>query len=489
MLDYTTKKSKKDNSKKTTQVKGKRAALCNIDPNAAAQTTSSFQRTASCTSISSLGSVSSTDSSSSTFYSPAKKQKRHSNARPNITSPKNINSLSTTIPSPLSLPPTSFVAVANAGLARHAGVLTNEGSGGVYIIRSSSGRTLAVYKPSEEEPYAPRNPRGRVGRLGANSPLRPGFRVGKGFTRERAVFLMDSNSLIPAGVPQTVTVTSTNTNTNTNINTNTNTNTNTSNAVTKHASSTGPSSFLSPSFSRVSSQTTTTSSNLQLTAVTNPGYLPSNQLLNGDFGSLQQFCPSVGTMDDYGTNGLDVLNTQLIACLDIRTMNQDRHGANLLVTATRQLVPIDHGFALPSAYNLDRTTFYWSTFPQICNQPPTKAVIELVKSLDTVKDAKLLKDCGIDAPSILSMRIGTKLLQTGILQLGKTIGEIADLMLRNNPNIVSAVETSIATAMCKCSNANKYNGECTFGVGQINEKCQCQHCEVFDNIDFEELLK
>ena len=65
-----------------------------------------------------------------------------------------------------------------------------------------------------------------------------------------------------------------------------------------------------------------------------------NQSLNGDFGSLQQFCPSVGTMDDYGTNGLDVLNTQLIACLDIRTMNQDRHGANLLVTATRQLVPI-----------------------------------------------------------------------------------------------------------------------------------------------------
>ena len=88
----------------------------------------------------------------------------------------------------------------------------------------------------------------------------------------------------------------------------------------------------------------------------------TNTVFSGDLGSLQQFVPHVGTLEDHGTSGLSKLQCQIIAALDVRIMNADRHGANILVTngkesstysalssssILRGIVPIDHGYALP----------------------------------------------------------------------------------------------------------------------------------------------
>lgn len=38
--------------------------------------------------------------------------------------------------------------------------LMEEGLGGTYLLRSSSGERLAMVKPLDEEPFAPHNPKG-----------------------------------------------------------------------------------------------------------------------------------------------------------------------------------------------------------------------------------------------------------------------------------------------------------------------------------------
>ncbi len=49
------------------------------------------------------------------------------------------------------------------GMARGlAPKLCDEGEGGSYVIRGFHGRNIAVFKPEDEEPFAPCNPKGYV---------------------------------------------------------------------------------------------------------------------------------------------------------------------------------------------------------------------------------------------------------------------------------------------------------------------------------------
>ena len=406
----------------------------------------------------------------------------------------------------------SLLDSANAGLQKYKHLtLTTDGTGGAYIVKAVSGRSIGIYKPSVEEAFGPENPRGYVsqqgGGIGAASPLRPGFRVGRGFVRERAVYLLDKHSLLQAGVPTTVVVKSNQTRCGSRKRS--------GSSSSAGSSASGSSTFaalLSPTSSNhgMSTATTmpssaTTTTPLRLTPVPSINAVVSNNVwLNGRFGSLQQFQPSVGTMEDYGTKGLDVLQAQLIACLDIRTMNQDRHGANLLVTGSRGLVPIDHGFSLPSYTNLSKTTFYWSSWPQIRQQLPHSQVLALVQSLDSAKDAQLLRACGIDETSILSMRIGTELLKVGCQQ-GLSLGAIADLCLRSDPEttalsdieqLVQEAVVAVADASSTASGGPKSTSGsgsaasviCTFGAPQAGPTCNCQHCQIFDALNVAAVL-
>lgn len=64
----------------------------------------------------------------------------------------------------------ALIADVNAGLA--AGFeprLADEGTGGAYLLRDAKGGVVAIFKPSDEEPYTPNNPRG----LSSPSPHSP----------------------------------------------------------------------------------------------------------------------------------------------------------------------------------------------------------------------------------------------------------------------------------------------------------------------------
>lgn len=95
----------------------------------------------------------------------------------------------------------------NAGLGPY---LTEEGTSGCYILRDASGadeyensQPIAVWKPIDEEPFAPNNPRGMQAQFGSET-CRPGVKSGESSLREVLAFLLDHEGF--AGVPPTALV-------------------------------------------------------------------------------------------------------------------------------------------------------------------------------------------------------------------------------------------------------------------------------------------
>ena len=79
-----------------------------------------------------------------------------------------------------------------------------EGLGGTYFFKSEHGANIAIMKPCDEEPLAPSNPKGFVGRELGEPGLKPTVRVGEAASREVAAYLLDHDRY--AGVPHTVMV-------------------------------------------------------------------------------------------------------------------------------------------------------------------------------------------------------------------------------------------------------------------------------------------
>ena len=78
----------------------------------------------------------------------------------------------------------------NDGLPHGPPKLHNLGTGGVYFLTSARGDTVAVFKPTDEEPKGANNPKGYKQKAGdEENSLREGIRSGEGALRERAAFL------------------------------------------------------------------------------------------------------------------------------------------------------------------------------------------------------------------------------------------------------------------------------------------------------------
>ena len=68
--------------------------------------------------------------------------------------------------------------------------LTDEGTSGCYILKGPDRCPLAVFKPIDEEQFAPNNPRDFRGPFGS-STFRPGVVSGESTIREIAAYLLD----------------------------------------------------------------------------------------------------------------------------------------------------------------------------------------------------------------------------------------------------------------------------------------------------------
>ncbi|CAI7791391.1 unnamed protein product [Closterium sp. NIES-53] len=299
------------------------------------------------------------------------------------------------------------LADVSAGLlAGQVPEITPDGSGGTYMLRDVTGESrIAVFKPMDEEPLAWNCPRG-MPPSETGEGLKRGTRVGEGAFREVAAYLLDhplreGDAEGFAGVPRTALVTC---------------------DIKFFASSLGsPVSIL--------------------------GGLSSAEFGSRKIGSLQHFVPAISNCEDMGPARFAASEVHKIATLDMRLANTDRNGANILVKSDGsdlKLIPIDHGYCLPET--LEDCTFEWLYWPQ-AKQPLSEDVREYIAKLDAEADLALLQAGGwaVNGACARVFRAATLLLKKGSAA-NRTVFEIGSLMVRDDPEVPSALEDMLARA-------------------------------------------
>ncbi|KAK0583998.1 hypothetical protein LWI29_006230 [Acer saccharum] len=260
----------------------------------------------------------------------------------------------------------------------------HSGLGGAYYFRNCQGENVAIVKPTDEEPYAPNNPKGFVGKALGQPGLKRSVRVGETGFREVAAYLLDYDHFADVPCTALVKVTHTIFNINDGVNGN-------KNQERKQVSK---------------------------------------------IASLQQFIPHDFDASDHGTSSFPVAAVHRIGILDIRILNTDRHAGNLLVRKFNgtgsfgqvELVPIDHGLCLPE--NLEDPYFEWIHWPQ-ASIPFSEDELDYINHLDPFRDSEMLR---LELPMIREACLRVLILCTIFLKeaaaFGLCLAEIGEMMSR-----------------------------------------------------------
>lgn len=260
----------------------------------------------------------------------------------------------------------------------------HSGLGGAYYFRNCRGESVAIVKPTDEEPFAPNNPKGFVGKALGQPGLKRSVRVGETGFREVAAYLLDYDHF--ANVPPTALVNISHSIFNVNDGVNAN--------------------------------------------------KPQNKQLVSKIASLQKFIAHDFDASDHGTSSFPVAAVHRIGILDIRIFNTDRHAGNLLVRKLDgigrfgqvELIPIDHGLCLPES--LEDPYFEWIHWPQ-ASIPFSDDELEYIQNLDPVKDSEMLR---MELPMIREACLRVLVLSTIFLKeaaaVGLCLSEIGEMMSR-----------------------------------------------------------
>ncbi|PQM39432.1 phosphatidylinositol 4-kinase gamma 7-like [Prunus yedoensis var. nudiflora] len=258
------------------------------------------------------------------------------------------------------------------------------GLGGAYYFRNCSGENIAIVKPTDEEPYAPNNPKGFVGKALGQPGLKRSVRVGETGFREVAAFFLDYNNF--ASVPDTALV-------------------------------------------KITHSVFNVNDGVK-------GNVHRNGKQASKIASLQQFIPHDFDASDHGTSSFPVAAVHRIGILDIRILNTDRHAGNLLVRKLDgggrfgrvELVPIDHGLCLPES--LEDPYFEWIHWPQ-ASIPFSDDELAYINKLDPFKDSDMLR---MELPMIREACLRVLVLCTIFLKeaaaFGLCLSEIGEMMSR-----------------------------------------------------------
>ncbi|KAI3991829.1 hypothetical protein MKX01_038227 [Papaver californicum] len=260
----------------------------------------------------------------------------------------------------------------------------NSGLGGAYYFRNKVGENVAIVKPTDEEPFAPNNPKGFIGKALGQPGLKRSVRVGETGFREVAAYLLDYDHF--ANVPPT--------------------------ALVK----------ITHSIFNINDGVNCKKANERKTV--------------SKIASCQQFIRHDFDASDHGTSNFPVSDVHRIGILDVRIFNTDRHAGNLLVRKLDgvgafgqvELVPIDHGLCLPE--NLEDPYFEWIHWPQ-ASIPFTEDELEYIANLDPVKDSEMLR---MELPMIREACLRVLFVSTIFLKaaaaFGLCLGEIGEMMSR-----------------------------------------------------------
>jgi Phosphatidylinositol 3- and 4-kinase len=275
------------------------------------------------------------------------------------------------------------------------------GMGGAYYFRNVRGESVAIAKPTDEEPFAPNNPKGFVGKALGQPGLKRSVRVGETGCREVAAYILDHDHF--ANVPPTVLVKITHS--------------------VFHVNEGGVECGRNNSDYK--------------------GYnVNTNRKAISKIASFQKFIQHDFDASDYGTSSFSVSAVHRIGILDIRIFNTDRHGGNLLVRkfqsgagtgsgtfgAQTELIPIDHGLCLPES--LEDPYFEWIHWPQ-ASIPFSDEELEYIAKLDPVADAVLLKkELPMIREACLRVLVVSTIFLKEAVKAGLCLAEIGDMMSR-----------------------------------------------------------
>ncbi|KAH9329215.1 hypothetical protein KI387_001323 [Taxus chinensis] len=265
------------------------------------------------------------------------------------------------------------------------------GLGGAYFIQNTAREKIAIVKPTDEEPFAPNNPYGFVGKTLGQPGLKRSIRIGETGIREVAAYLLDHDHF--AKVPPTALVKATHSIFNVNAN-----------------------------------------------------VFPCMSEPFAKIGSLQRFVPHEYDASEHGTSCFPVGAVHRIGILDVRILNTDRHAGNILVRRlveekcnswtlydlrvydALELIPIDHGLCLPEA--LDDPYFEWLHWPQ-ASSPFSEEELEYIKKLNAASDAQMLRK---ELPMLRESCLRVLMITTTFLQraaeAGLSLAEIGSMMSR-----------------------------------------------------------
>jgi hypothetical protein len=267
---------------------------------------------------------------------------------------------------------TSLVSEVNRGLALGlTPTLTMEGTGGTYFLRDAKRAVRAIFKPLDEEAFAPNNPKGYLNRMGSRG-FRSGVLSGEAGYREVAAYLLDHKGF--SNVPPTTI------------------------AEAQHV---------------------------------NFCYKVGSKQVDPypKLGSLQAFVTNLGSCDNYSPSMYSKQEVHKIAILDMRLLNMDRNEGNILVLDGYKLVPIDHGLSIPSSLDITEYDLCWMNWPH-SKDSLSPAMVEYVKQLDPLKDIETLKNSlPFRDVCLRNIRIAGMLLKKGV-EAGMSLYEIGCIMYR-----------------------------------------------------------
>jgi len=289
--------------------------------------------------------------------------------------------------------------------------LTFEGTSGTYFLHNKFRKKIGVFKPFDEEPMTPNNPKGYPGKMGSNA-FKPGILSGESAVREVAVYLLDQCNLkYSAGVPPTTFV-----------------------------------EIIHPYFTNRDMK--------EKEITTNPNMQASHflQFTNGakkiiiKHGSLQQFVQGAEEASDFAPTKFPDDEVRKIAILDLRILNCDRNEGNILVKRGNnkelQLIPIDHGLCFPDSFEANIYDIIWMEWPHV-HKPWTLTELDFIRKIDPKADIeKLTKHFKFRDICLRNFRIAETVLKKFALA-GLTIHEIGTFMYRDDPEIESPIEAII----------------------------------------------
>ena len=306
--------------------------------------------------------------------------------------------------------------------------LSFDGTGGTYFMKDFNHNKLAVFKPIDEEAYAPNNPRDYVGQFGQPS-LRAGVLSGEGVFREAAAYLIDHNGF--SNVPPTTLVEAAHASFNNSIDANV--------QIAAGGVEEENQGEHQMAVQSLLARPSADSSTMPSTDSTEAGADPCFQR---KYGSLQLYVDAEDVASNYSYNMYSVDEVHKIAILDLRIFNLDRNDANILVrkVATKNkkgkkvahfhLIPIDHALSIPSSLKVETYDLCWTEWDQ-AEAPFSRRSLEFIQGIDYMVDIRRLDKMFKFRPICLrNMRISNMLLKKSALA-GLTLAQIISIMCRD----------------------------------------------------------